>query len=444
MNSKGYLNTYHKLRDIDPSLAPRSFEVKLVDQKGNTKHVLLNVSMIPGSRDRIASFLDVTELRKTEGKLKESEERYRTLFEKSRDGIILIGLDTKIIDCNEAALRLSGLSKDEVIGRSFLELGIIDKEDVPYLMEMFYKCMRGEVGTIELKVKLKGEIKWLEISPTTLIKNKEPFAILNIIRDITDRKKTENELKMTFERLKILHELDMGIIESKPFREISKTALRRLRKLLGCEAIGLFRYNESKNEIMMECSDSEVTIFEDGCRLTFEPRLPIESAKRGEILNVGDILELEDVTNIEKELLKAGMRSYVDVPLIVRGELMGILCLASRRSKAFDEKLQFIKEVSDQLAIALHEAKLFEMRIRSLEQIEKNIEEFAILVDHIRNPLAIISGIVELKIENENIRKIIYGAVKKIEDVVRRLDKGWLESEEMRKFLRTSRKNPNK
>ncbi len=430
---------YRKLRDIDPSLAPRSFEVRLVNQKGDTKHVLLNVSMIPGSRDRIASFLDVTELRKTEGKLKESEERYRILFEKSRDGIILTGMDMRILDCNEAALRLSGLSKDEMIGKSFLDLGVIDKEVQPYLMEMFYKGMWGEVGTIELKLRLKGEVRWLEVSPTTLMKNKEPFAILNIIRDITDRKKTENELKMTLERLKILHELDMGIIESKPFKEISRTALRRLRKLIGCEAIGLFRYDESKNEIVMECSDSDVMIFEDECRSTFEPRLQIDRAKKGEILNVRDILKLEDMTDIEKELLKAGMRSYVDVPLIVRGEVMGILCLASNRPNAFDEKLQFIKEVSDQLAIALHEAKLFEMKMRSIEQIEKNIEEFAILVDHIRNPLAVISGVAELEIENENIRKIIDDAIKKIEDVVKRLDQGWLESEEIREFLRASK-----
>jgi signal transduction protein with GAF and PtsI domain len=158
-------------------------------------------------------------------------------------------------------------------------------------------------------------------------------------------------------------------------------------------------------------------------------------------LNVRNILELDSFTQLEKELLKAGMRSYVDIPLIVRGELMGILCLASNRPKAFDEKLQFIKEISDQLAIALHDAELFEMRIKSVERIEKNIEEFAILVDHIKNPLAIISGIAELEIENEKVRETIHNAVRKIEDVVSRLDKGWLESEEIREFLRSSRED---
>ncbi|RLI84523.1 hypothetical protein DRP07_00830 [Archaeoglobales archaeon] len=432
---------YHKLRDTDPSLAPKSYEAKLVDDEGNFRYVLLNVSITPRTKERIVSFLDVTGLRKTERMLKESEERYRTLFEKSRDGIVLTGVDMRIIDCNEAALELSGLPKDEVIGKPFTELGFINKEDLPYFMEQFYKGMRENIGTLELKIKLNGEIKWLEVSSTILRKNKEPYASLNIIRDITDRKKTENELKMTLERLQILHKLDMEIIEGKSFEELSKTALHKLRELLKCDVIGLFRYDENTNEIVLECSDSEVTTFEDGSRLISESRHPFEDVKRGEILNVGNILELEDITNLERELLKVGMRSYVHVPLIVRGELIGILCPASKKSKTFDEKLQFIKEISDQLAIALHEAKLFEMRIKALERIEKNIEEFAILVDHIRNPLAIISGTAELEIEDENVRKVITDAVGKIEKVVSRLDKGWLESEKIREFLRVSRED---
>jgi GAF domain-containing protein len=275
----------------------------------------------------------------------------------------------------------------------------------------------------------------VEVSPTTLKRNDEPFAILNIIRDITERKKLETNLKMGLDRLKILHEVDRGIIEGKSFKEISKLALHRLRELLGFEAVGLFKYDESKNEIVLECLESDAEIFGNGFRLAFKPVF-MEDLRRGEILYVNNLLDLERLNSFEKELLKGGMRTYVHVPLIVRNELIGILCLAARKPSAFDEKLQFIMEISDQLAIALHEAKLFEIRVKSLERLEKNIEEFAILVDRIRNPLAIIAGTAELGIKDEKVKGAIDDAVKKIEDVVSRLDRGWLESEQIRDFLR--------
>jgi PAS domain S-box-containing protein len=430
----GKIMEYYKLCDIDPSLVPRTFETKLVDRKGNVKRFLVNISMVSETGDCIASLIDITQFKKIEEMLKESEERYRSLFEKSRDGIVLTGMDMVVVDCNDAALELSGLTRDEVIGKSFLELDIIDEDDLPLVMEMFYRGMRERVGTLEFKVKVKGG-RWIEVSPTLLTKNGEPFATLNIIRDITDRKKTENELRLVLERLKIIHELDMGIIEGKSFKEISQSAIQSVRNLLDCEIAGLFRYDVGKNEIVPECFDSSVS-FDEGS-LPFESRIPLESMEKGKILNVGNILQLDYLTQTERELLKLGMRSYVYAPLTVRGELIGIIYLSSKKQRAFDEKLQFIREVSDQLAIALQEARLFEMRIKSLKRIEKNIEEFAILVDHIRNPLAIISGTVEVKIPDEEVRRIIRECVEKIEEVVSRLDRGWLESEDVRKFLMT-------
>ena len=75
-----------------------------------------------------------------------------------------------------------------------------------------------------------------------------------------------------------------------------------------------------------------------------------------------------------------------------------------------------------------------------MERLEKNIEEYAILVDHIRNPLAIITGTAELEISNEDVKRTIDDAARRIEEVVERHDRGWLESEQIRNFLRRPQK----
>jgi PAS domain S-box-containing protein len=80
--------------------------------------------------------------------------------------------------------------------------------------------------------------------------------------------------------------------------------------------------------------------------------------------------------------------------------------------------------------------KLEKARLEAFRQIEKNIENYAILVDHIRNPLAAILGLAEMEIKDDELRKKFETLVYRIEEIVEKLDKGWLESETVRKFLR--------
>ncbi len=77
--------------------------------------------------------------------------------------------------------------------------------------------------------------------------------------------------------------------------------------------------------------------------------------------------------------------------------------------------------------------ELEEMKKESIFQIEKNMEQFAILNDHIRNPLQAIVGIADLE-GGENSEKIIKYAVE-IDDIVKELDSGWIESDKIREML---------
>ena len=73
------------------------------------------------------------------------------------------------------------------------------------------------------------------------------------------------------------------------------------------------------------------------------------------------------------------------------------------------------------------------MEKEGIVQIEKNMEQFQILNDQIRNPLTIIASLVSLE-EGPNTEKIL-GFVKIIDDLVHQLDKGWIESSKVRSFL---------
>ena len=85
--------------------------------------------------------------------------------------------------------------------------------------------------------------------------------------------------------------------------------------------------------------------------------------------------------------------------------------------------------------IDVSDRKQMEMeKQKALEQIEQNIEQFAILGDHIRNPLAVIMGLSSLA-PGEISDKIILQA-REIDRIVTQLDRGWIESEKVRDFIR--------
>ncbi len=63
------MKEYHRLRRIDPSLAPNSYEFKFIDREGRFKDVFLTVDMIPGTKKSVASLVDVTKLRNAEREL---------------------------------------------------------------------------------------------------------------------------------------------------------------------------------------------------------------------------------------------------------------------------------------------------------------------------------------------------------------------------------------
>ncbi len=141
----------------------------------------------------IAYVVDITEKKEAEEKLKESEEKYRGLFESIKDGILMTDMIGNILDCNQAYLDMLGYTKNEIKNKSYIELtpgkwhkleeDLIHKQIIPNgfsdLYEKEYIRKDGTIFPINIKV-------WLIRD-----KNKKPSGMWALIRDITDLKRTE-------------------------------------------------------------------------------------------------------------------------------------------------------------------------------------------------------------------------------------------------------------
>jgi diguanylate cyclase (GGDEF)-like protein/PAS domain S-box-containing protein len=133
--------------------------------------------------------------------LRNSEERYRTVFQTSPDAININRIvDGRFIDCNQAFLDMSGYKREEIIGRTSLEVGIwADARDRQTMMNMLRQNSR--VCGLEVQLRKKdGEIGWGQLSASTIELDGVP-CILTVVRNITEAKAAAERLAAAQEAL---------------------------------------------------------------------------------------------------------------------------------------------------------------------------------------------------------------------------------------------------
>ena len=124
----------------------------------------------------MASILDITENKKVENALKESKKKYKTLFESNPNYTILIGSNGVILDFNGAAEQIIGISKEELVGKHFMELGIFPEDELDLLEKKFSHLLKHEdVTPFETRIIDKNsEIRHGETSLTIIKKDNMP------------------------------------------------------------------------------------------------------------------------------------------------------------------------------------------------------------------------------------------------------------------------------
>jgi len=144
----------------------------------------------------------VMEKRQVEEALRESEARYRLLAENANDAIYMLDSDLRITDVNPFTEQAIGYSQDELIGRSFPELGLLAPASLGLALEDAARVLAGErISGAVYEFITKGERHLFgEVSGAPIYQEGQVVGVLAIARDITERKRAEEAIKL-FRRL---------------------------------------------------------------------------------------------------------------------------------------------------------------------------------------------------------------------------------------------------
>lgn len=167
--------------------------------------------------------LDITERKKAELELQEtssqlqlSESRFRTVFQTNPDVVLISRIDNGVIvDVNECCTKVSGYSRDEIIGRTSLEIGLwVNLEDRARFIAALHES--GYVENMEMVFRVKDGRKRTGLtSARTLMLNYE-LCVLTVIRDITAMKDAETRLARSESHLQSMTMQFKGLLEAIP------------------------------------------------------------------------------------------------------------------------------------------------------------------------------------------------------------------------------------
>lgn len=147
----------------------------------------------------IGVIMDITERKRAEEALRESEEKYRGVFETAADIIHVLSPDGTIEAISPSVEAITGYRPEERIGVNMAEMmrRIIHPDDVAPLAESFRQALDGKLAKVELRIRRKdGTEAVTENRSWPLVKDGKVAKIIGIARDITLRRKQEADLKI--------------------------------------------------------------------------------------------------------------------------------------------------------------------------------------------------------------------------------------------------------
>ncbi|NOZ70822.1 MAG: GAF domain-containing protein [Chloroflexi bacterium] len=358
--------------------------------------------------------VSLVEVRRRTRELRDSEERYRSLFENSPVALweegysklmeyvnTLVASGVKdlrtYLATHPEALR-ECLRRVHVVNVNQAALDMLQAKDKPELLGSLYRiCTEdsfrifqeeilvlaagGDRFEAETQVKtLKGEVRDIYLR---FVRQKgtgnatKPCLVLVATLDITDLKQAEHEMKRSQERLEVLHQLDGAILEAHSVADISHATLVRLDKLIPSSRTSIAVFDEVTGEAIVYARGVLKDDFGGASRVPIKSAfIDVEGLRAGRVVRLDDLAARGEYEGMTARLQQVGVRSTFSIPIRFQSVLLGSLNLAFDHPHGFsDEDIEVGQEVADSIAIALEQARLHEALESHASALENGLQE---------------------------------------------------------------------
>lgn len=201
-------------------------------EKKLQEHVSAFPITLAGKPHLVGIFGDVTERKHTEEALRDSEKKYRTIVENINDALYMHDFKGNIIDVNENACKMIGYKREELIG---LNLSVLDSEENKRLLPERMQQLLKENSILFEGQHIRKDGRMIPVEISAKVVTREGGGLIQgFVRDIFDRKKTDEEIRQRIQELEDFYDMAIGrelrMIELKEELEKLKEELARYQR----------------------------------------------------------------------------------------------------------------------------------------------------------------------------------------------------------------------
>ncbi len=356
-------------------------------------------------RDRSAlniSISDITARKELEQRLRDSEHLYRNVVNSMGDALLVTDMEGRVLDVNEEFEQLTGWTRSEAL-RASIPYPWIGDEDLKASLT-WLESLRGMSMLRDFDMtwtNRQGHQIAVSVN-TTLLRNTSgvPMVMVNLARDISERKAAQYELSRQLQKLEVLFQLSRSLGGTLDPTVIARLTYTEVAKVIPVDVFEIVLYDQEQNVLrpILRVRRDDATVSE---ALGDETSYPETVSDRiAEVVAMGrPLVDLLSPPSEESAPGASPVRpvARMIIPMISNERVIGVVSVESRQGIAYSEEQSTLLEgIASLTAIAVQKATLYQEIVEASTEIaarNKELDDFTYVVSHdLKEPLISVEG----------------------------------------------------
>jgi PAS domain S-box-containing protein/putative nucleotidyltransferase with HDIG domain len=331
---------------------------------------------------------DITERQKSRQRLEDSERRFRTMFEETSDGVGIADIETgAFLFVNPALARMLGYTEEE-LGRLKVS-NIHPEKNLPEVHAAFKLVSQGkkDILTSEVPcVKKGGEIIYAEINATGMDIDGTRRAV-GFFRDVTELRAAQRRQNVLLDRIKSLRRIDQTILSQLPLEMVMRQIAQETQVALDSDAVSILIRREPQHHLETTAALGFTNSVPEDTILHLDEGYVGRALMNRKAVTVSDLQTVEPEFERRDMAAAEGFHGYACCPIIVKGNLEGVLEIFKRESAPpGSDQIEFLQILAGEAAIAIDNVSTFEELQKTNERLllayDSSIEGWSRALDY--------------------------------------------------------------
>lgn len=343
---------------------------------------------------------DISDRKQAEQRIKNSEERFRAIFENANDGIIQVSVDGTIIDINERLEKIFGNNREEIVGKKFTEVPFLNAHTMSDISDKFDSTAKTGKGSgfIEFEgLRKDGDTVFVQASTSIVKQGEKEAGLLAIVRDISQQKADDERISHLNAVLRGIRNVNQLIVGEKERLRLIQGACVNLVETRGYNSAWIVIFDE----VGMISASAEAGLGDQFGLVVDQMNqgtLPVcvqQSLDQAQMIIIDDwVSTCDDCPLYSSNASSGGLTSRLEH----EGKTYGVLSVSVPVNMANDEEEQSLfQEVVDDIAFALYRLDIEYERNLAEELLLESEEKYRLLIEstndlvYIVNPEGIVT-----------------------------------------------------